>query len=555
MRMSLASVFKFPRFGRAKGLTRSPKDPFIISLRAHRLQYQPGGKTLIVSFDHATRPSEEAYEGRETWGAKFYLAQGHSLLGVIAKTADWYRNKEVIEALVSLRDSGFFASFDQVVMTGGSMGGFAAAAFAPLAPGSTVISLSPQSTLNPKLVPWETRFANGRKQDWSLPYGDAAEGLKHAKKCYVVYDSLDSLDVRQAARFGHADHVTHLRIPCGGHGVSPVLNQMGVLQETTSAMIDGTMTAEAFRVTARLRRNTPRYGRVLANAALTRKHYRAALRVCERTLQHFPNADVQDLKRLALTAMGLPDQSATFAQPKSSNEAENIMQTPEIHRFDDHFPNLKGNIFVVTYGRTGSTLLQNLLMTIPGCTIRGENHNVMEGIWNAAIRGRMAKNVWGEIEQPASHPWYGSDQMKPLLFGRSLVDAFVHQILSPPENCRYFGFKEIRYNAFGDRLPEVLDFMNFHFKNAFFVFNKRNVEDVSKSAWWKNWNPDDVNALVQNMDRRFAEYHAAHPANTAVLAYEDFSRKPESLRPLFEKLGEPFDLEKLKAVLQNRLQH
>lgn len=80
------------------------------------------------------------------------------------------------------------------------------------------------------------------------------------------------------------------------------------------------------------------------------------------------------------------------------------MQATDDHHLNTRFPNLKRNIFIVTYGRSGSTLLQNLLMTIPGCIIRGENHNAMESIWNAAIRCRMTKQTWGKTEQPASHP-------------------------------------------------------------------------------------------------------------------------------------------------------
>ena len=48
---------------------------------------------------------------------------------------------------------------------------------------------------------------------------------------------------------------------------------------------------------------------------------------------------------------------------------------------DDRFPDLnavsEGFVFVVTYGRSGSTLLQNVLNTIPGYCIRGENANTL----------------------------------------------------------------------------------------------------------------------------------------------------------------------------------
>lgn len=231
------------------------------------------------------------------------------------------------------------------------------------------------------------------------------------------------------------------------------------------------------------------------------------------------------------------------------------MQATDDHHLNTRFPNLKRNVFIVTYGRSGSTLLQNLLMTIPGCIIRGENHNAMESIWNAAIRCRMTKQTWGKTEQPASHPWYGSDLIKPIMFARGMIDSFTNHVLCPPRDCRYFGFKEIRYNAFGDRLHEVLDFMRFHFKDAFFVFNTRDVDAVAKSAWWKDWNESDVVNLVKGSDRRFSEYHAANPDFTALIRYEQFSNDPQALRPLFDKLSEPLDEAAIRAVLNNKLTH
>lgn len=46
-------------------------DRFTIDLPNHRLQFRPGGTTLIVAFDNAARPVNETYEGRATWGEHF----------------------------------------------------------------------------------------------------------------------------------------------------------------------------------------------------------------------------------------------------------------------------------------------------------------------------------------------------------------------------------------------------------------------------------------------------------------------------------------------------
>lgn len=44
-----------------------------------------------------------------------------------------------------------------------------------------VIALDPQSTMDPRVVPWETRFAEARRQDWTGPFADARAGAAKAK--------------------------------------------------------------------------------------------------------------------------------------------------------------------------------------------------------------------------------------------------------------------------------------------------------------------------------------------------------------------------------------
>lgn len=253
------------------------------------------------------------------------------------------------------------------------------------------------------------------------------------------------------------------------------------------------------------------------------------------------------------------DAPHTPSEPTGGSAGQRIMRfltrRAPAHRFDKLYPDLKGTIFIVTYGRTGSTLLQRLLMTIPGCTIRGENHNLLELLWKAVGRAQQARSVWGKSVQPPDHPWFGADQIAPAALRDALVDAFVLHVLSPPKQARWFGFKEIRYNALGDQFPEMLDDMRASFKNAVFVFNGRNVADVAASAWWKNWKPENVAALVAAMDKRFADYAAAHPDCCFMTRYEAFSTDPQALRPLFEKLEEPFDEAAIRAVLDHRLQH
>lgn len=260
----------------------------------------------MVSFDNAARARDLPYAGRETWGSDFYLKEGHALLGVIAATADWYRSDKLIEALTALSDEGFFKNFSNVVLTGASMGGFAAGAFAPLAPGCTVIAMSPQATRDPKKVPWESRFPDGRARNWNLPYNDAAAGVMSAAKAYIFYDSLNRLDLRHARLFERTSSIELMPIPGGGHGVPPILLQMGIIKEVTRSAIAGTLSKDAFLKEVRSRKGTARYHRVLAREALVRRHNSAAILVCDAALRKNFGSDFTETKALALAAAGRP---------------------------------------------------------------------------------------------------------------------------------------------------------------------------------------------------------------------------------------------------------
>lgn len=275
-------------------------------LGQHRLVFQRGGPTLIVSFDHAGRPAEGDYATRPAWGAGFYLGEGHSLLGVIAKKASWFRDATLIGALERLRDDGFFSRFSTVVMTGGSMGGFGAATFAAFAPGCTVIAFSPQATLDPRIAPWEDRFPESRACDWSLPYSRAAEGLSAAALAYLFFDPLDRGDQRHAGMLARHDSVITAPIPAGGHGVQPMLVMMGLLKPVTQSCIAGTFDRPGFLRAIRARKTTLRYHRMLVREALMRDKPGMALRLCDKAIRAYPAADFREMKSLALSRLGRP---------------------------------------------------------------------------------------------------------------------------------------------------------------------------------------------------------------------------------------------------------
>ena len=162
---------------------------------------------LLVTFDNLSNVGDTSVE-REPWAFKYAQDQNISHLGVMAHVSDWYRDQDLIDRFKRLKKDGFFDGYDRVVFAGVSMGGYASIAFGSLVPGAHVISINPQSTLDPDLVPWETRYENGQRQDWTLPLADASKLTKKLGRVNIFYDPYHALDQKHVDRLtGKNTHV------------------------------------------------------------------------------------------------------------------------------------------------------------------------------------------------------------------------------------------------------------------------------------------------------------------------------------------------------------
>ncbi len=217
---------------------------------------------LMVSFDNLSNVSNSSTE-RQPWAYKFCKTHDISHLGVMASSPSWFRDTWLIEQLENLAADGFFKGYERVVLSGTSMGAFAALTFAGLAPGSHVIALNPQTTLDTKIVPWEERFWRGRQQDWSLPYSDAIEGAKAAARVNLFYDPYFAPDVQQAARLDMAN-VTTFKCWYSSHKSAVFLRKIDALKTVMTAATFGELTQENFYAMYRKRRELRWYAGTLA---------------------------------------------------------------------------------------------------------------------------------------------------------------------------------------------------------------------------------------------------------------------------------------------------
>ncbi|SEL92042.1 Sulfotransferase family protein [Roseivivax marinus] len=226
---------------------------------------------------------------------------------------------------------------------------------------------------------------------------------------------------------------------------------------------------------------------------------------------------------------------------------------------EELYPRLESSVFIITYGRSGSTLVQNLLNALPGYTIRGENENLVAPLaraWStlqhSSQRDKMLST--GKTSDP-SDPWYGFEAIDPDMLGASLAESYLQTILRPSEETRVIGCKEIRWHSDPALFPVILDFLTRFFPRTRFIFNTRQHDQVAQSGWWKWMNPQVVARQLETAEALFEKYIADHPDRCLKLHYNDYTRGPERWRPLFDFLGEPFDAGLVQDVLGHRLTH
>jgi hypothetical protein len=275
---------------------------FMLELDHHVLTWLPGrGERLVVSFDNLAAVRET--EDRIIWGQKFLTAQGFDVLGLQIKRRDWYRDAQVIGALTGLRDDGFFRRFPKVSMYGSSMGGFAALAFALLAPGCTVMAFAPQRSLDTRLCPYETRYRHARQTtDWALPFGDAAEGLRAASRVYIAFDPTEALDRAHAAALA-APNVTFLPMRHMGHKLPPGLLKMGLLKPLSQAAFEARLDLPEFARMMRARRDSTPWRADFLARCRARGHYRLGLALAEKMMADRPHWKIRQQKKELAAAL------------------------------------------------------------------------------------------------------------------------------------------------------------------------------------------------------------------------------------------------------------
>lgn len=205
------------------------------------------------------------------------------------------------------------------------------------------------------------------------------------------------------------------------------------------------------------------------------------------------------------------------------------------------------NVIVVTYGRTGSTLLQGMLNTIPGLRFLGENEGAFFHLFDyVETVEALSRRKDGSL--PTS-PHFGAGALDPTaarVAARSAINAFFAPAWAEP-GVVCVGFKDVRYIDHPDRLGDYLTFLEEMFDAPAFVFLWRNHDEVLRSGWWKQTDRIKAADILATLERQAGDF-ARDRGNCFAIDYADLSGETGRLDALFTFLGATPDQEKISAI-------
>ncbi|RWR45080.1 hypothetical protein EOW65_17185 [Sinirhodobacter ferrireducens] len=278
---------------------------FLRDYTHHSLCYLPGegaaAKHLVVTLGNLASYHEKGE--RLPWAYGLIAKQGWSILGVMNKRGDWFREPEILAVLAELRDSGFYDEFTRISTYGSSMGGYGALALAPYFPRAHAVAFAPQSTLNRRAAPFDKRYRYGRGLgDWTAPEADAARGAKALEGGYIFYDPFIPEDKAHVARI-RAPQLMKMKLRHCGHAMPPVLMRMELLKPLALAALRRELTEESLAQMLRVRRDSVRYVDLLLENARARGHLTLGLRAANEALSRLDNWKLRKQRKALLDAL------------------------------------------------------------------------------------------------------------------------------------------------------------------------------------------------------------------------------------------------------------
>lgn len=215
------------------------------------------------------------------------------------------------------------------------------------------------------------------------------------------------------------------------------------------------------------------------------------------------------------------------------------------------------SVYVVTYGRSGSTLLTGYLSRLPGFDLKGENFLFPIPGFEAEQRLMKARHKpYGGRDLPAS-PWYGSHRFNRDQWRRDFARAVLNQLYPNQVIPKTVGFKEIRWYRMVKPVDfaATLDWLRELRAPGAVIFLFRDLDKVLTSAWWAEMPPDkqaNSRRKLEKFEEMSREYAAANPQAATVVTYEEFTTDPAAAERICRLLGIEFREQVWRQTLDAR---
>ena len=215
------------------------------------------------------------------------------------------------------------------------------------------------------------------------------------------------------------------------------------------------------------------------------------------------------------------------------------------------------SLYVVTYGRSGSTLVNGYLSHLPGIDLKGENYLFPLPLADAEARLSDAQALPYDGRDLQASPWYGSDQFSTVQWKRDIRRALLNQLYPFSAIPKTIGFKEIRwwYRLTEEDFEPKLDWLVSIRKPGAIVFLTRDLDKTMAGAWWAKQTEEEraeSRAGLENFERLALAYAATHPEHSVHITYEDFCADSRAAKRINAMLGLKFREDVYQQVLGER---
>ena len=249
----------------------------------HSAMFLDAGPYLLVTFETMESIRARAFSDVPL-GWDLAASNNWSQLCLMSHGETFFRHRAVYQFFDGLVDDGFFDGFDRVVFYGAETCGYAAAAYSVVAPGATVVAISPQATLDPRLTEWDDRFHHMRRTSFTDRYGYAPDMLEAAAQAFVLYDPEIDEDAMHAALFDRKN-VARIRCRHMSDQIETFFRRLDLLQPLIAKAIGGKLNVSDFHAALRGRKNDLPYLRAFLAAVQTSERPYLSAMLCRSVLR------------------------------------------------------------------------------------------------------------------------------------------------------------------------------------------------------------------------------------------------------------------------------